>query len=317
MAKERGKGTQFILTVFFSLMAVTINYGISFVITPFITENIGTEAYGFVSLARIFASYGSIVTIALNSFAARYITIEYHKGNLKKANQYYSSVFIADIFIAVILLAAFAVIIIFLEYFISIPNELVRDVKLLFLLDVLNFLIISIGTAFMVATTIKNRLELSGIIKSISYILEAAFLVVAYSILPPTVYYVGIGLIVSSAFLTMMNYYVTHKLTPELKINRRLYSKEAVRDLLKAGIWNSVNSLGNLLNSGLDLLVSNIMLSALQCGQLAIVKTVSTIFSTLFQLIAQPFQPLQLKYYAIGEKEKLVNSLLYFIGGFT
>ena len=50
------------------------------------------------------------------------------------------------------------------------------------------------------------------------------------------------------------------------------------------------------------------MLSALAAGQLAIVKTVSTIFSTLYQLVANAFQPVQLKYYANGDKNALIKS---------
>lgn len=77
---------------------------------------------------------------------------------------------------------------------------------------------------------------------------------------------------------------------------------------MSAGIWNSINSLGNTLNTGLDLLVSNMMLSALATGQLATVKTISTIFSTLYQLISNAFQPIRLKYYAEGNKRALITS---------
>lgn len=310
MSKERDKSTQFILSVVFSLVAVAINYGISFVLTSYITEHMGTEAYGFVSLAKIVANYGSIATVALNSFAARYITVEYHKGNFDKANQYYSSVFIADVVIGFVLFTLFAIVILFLDNIISIPTELISDVRRLFFLDVVNFLIASTGTVFMVATTITNRLELAGIIKSASYLLEAVFLWVAYTLFPAELAFVGLGLIISTVSMMVCNYVITNKMTPELKIKRVSYSKPAVFELLKAGIWNSVNSLGNLLQSGLDLLISNIMLSPFQSGQLAIVKTVSTIFSTLFQLIAQPFQPLQLKYYALGDKTRLIDSFM-------
>lgn len=82
MARSTSK--QFVVSVIFSFMAVAVNYIISLILTPYITENIGTEAYGFVSLAKTFANYASIFTVALNSFSARYISIEYHKGNLKK-----------------------------------------------------------------------------------------------------------------------------------------------------------------------------------------------------------------------------------------
>ena len=272
-----------------------MNYLISLILTPFITENIGTEAYGFVSLAKTFANYASIFTVALNAFSARYISIEYHKGNKKKANVYYNSVFIADIILAIVIFGIAVVIITNLNRFLMMPEDLIGDVKKLFLLDTLNFLILSCGTVFMTATTIKNRLEMGSIARAISYIAEASFLFIAFSLLTPRVYYVGIGLIVSSCVILLINIGLTARLTPDLKIQRGYFSIEAVKSILSAGIWSSVNSLGNTLNTGLDLLVSNMMLSALAAGQLAIVKTLSTIFTTLFQLVATAFQPMQLK----------------------
>lgn len=49
--------------------------GINFTLTPYITNAVGVEAYGFVSLAKTFTSYANIFMVALNSYAARYLTI--------------------------------------------------------------------------------------------------------------------------------------------------------------------------------------------------------------------------------------------------
>ena len=306
IAKSTSK--QFAVSVFFSFFAVALNYLISLVLTPFITENIGTEAYGFVSLAKAFANYASIFTVALNAFSARYISVEYHKGNMKKANVYYNSVFIGDVILAIIIFGITTIIITNIDRFLMIPEDLISDVKKLFLLDTINFLILSCSTVFMTATTVKNRLELGSIGKAISYIAEAVFLFIAFSLLTPHVYYVGIGLMVSSCVILFFNIGFTARLTPELKVQRGCFSIEAVKSILSTGIWNSVNNLGNVLNTGLDLLVSNIMLSSLASGQLAIVKTISTIFATLFQLVATVFQPMQLKYYANNDKKALILS---------
>ena len=75
-------------TLFISIIAMAINYLIMFTLTPYITMYLGTEAYGFVSLAKTVSNYGIIITGCLNTYASRYITIEFHKGNLKKANNY-------------------------------------------------------------------------------------------------------------------------------------------------------------------------------------------------------------------------------------
>ena len=44
-----------------------------FLLTPYITDTIGIEAYGFVSMAKTAVSYAQIFTIALTTFVVRYI----------------------------------------------------------------------------------------------------------------------------------------------------------------------------------------------------------------------------------------------------
>ncbi|MBQ9086061.1 MAG: oligosaccharide flippase family protein [Clostridia bacterium] len=299
--------TQFFLSVLFSLFSVVINYSISFFLTSYITETMGAEAYGFVSLAKTFAGYASILTIAINSFCARYISIEYHKGDFESANKYFTSAFVADCFLGAVVLLIASGIIVFLQYFLSIPQHLLIEVKWLFFLDVINFVISSATTVFTTATIIKNRLELGSIAKCFSYVVEAAFLMYAFCMFSVRIYYVGIGLILSSMVIGVANVAITRKYTPELRMKKRFFSFAHIKEIFFAGIWDSVNNIGNLLNSGLDLWVCNVMLSALRSGQLAVVKTVSTIFSTMFQLLSQPLQPLQLKAFVEDEKEKQVR----------
>lgn len=306
---NRKIGTQYVLTTVTSILAVALNYIITLRLTPYITENIGTEAYGFVSMAKTFANYASIFTVALNSFASRYISMEYHQGNIKQANVYFNSVFIANLVLGAVIMGVSAVAIWKLEVFLEIPAALMTDVKMLFLLDMINFLVLASSTVFMSATIIRNRLELGNVVKCVAYLAEAVFLYCAFTFFPTKrVFYVGIGLILSSVVILVMNMVLNRRFTPELKLNKRDYSGKAVKQIAGNGIWNSVNALGNTLNTGLDLMISNVMLSATRAGQLAIVKTISTVCTTLFQLVSHPLQPIQLKYFAANDKKQLVNS---------
>lgn len=59
-------------------MATAMSFVVSFFLTPFITNMLGTEAYGFVTLSKNFVSYAVIISTALDSYATRYIAMEYH-----------------------------------------------------------------------------------------------------------------------------------------------------------------------------------------------------------------------------------------------
>lgn len=307
MNKSRSATRQIFLTLFLSIVAMMINYMISFAITPYITENLGAEAYGFVSLAKTISNYGIIVTGCLNAFASRYIVIAYHKKEINKANSYFSSVVIANLGLLLITILFEIFFINKIRMFIKIPEELLFDVKVLFALDIANYMLLAFANTFTVAAFIKNKLDSIELIKVITYFVEACVLIILYKFLPAKIYYVGIGLIVSTLILFFLNVRLCKKYTPDLNVKKELFAWSAVKDLVVSGIWNSVNSVGNLLNSGLDLWVSNLMLSATAMGNLSIVKTVSTILSSLEQLLSRPFQPYLLKQYSSGNKYGVIR----------
>jgi O-antigen/teichoic acid export membrane protein len=103
--------------------------------------------------------------------------------------------------------------------------------------------------------------------------------------------------------------YLRKKMVPELHFHRALVSWKKVKTMVSHGVWNSINSLGTVLNSGLDLLISNLMLSSLATGQISIAKTIEMMFVAVQQLVTQPFQPTLLKAYAGGDGEEFFREL--------
>ncbi len=303
------KNWRIALAIIISGVGVFISYAINFVLAPYITKRLGIEAYGFVTLSKTLVSYAGIVTIALTSFVVRYIAVEYHKNDLKEALGYYSTSVVSCFALAFILFFVSIVCVLFLDKLLRIPDELVKPVKFLFFLVSLNFTITTITTPFTTAVYIKNRLDLSGTIKIIAYLLEAAIMFVLFSNYSPNVYYVGVGSLGATLVTLLTNIVLTKKLTPELHFQKKLASVKKVKSLLSNGIWNSLNQLGNVLNSGLDLLVSNLMLSGTETGQISVAKTIGTMFVALLQVVSQPFQPTLIKTYASGNQNNFLQEL--------
>ena len=132
---------------------------ISLVLTPFLINTLGKETYSFFPLANNFVSYATIVTIALNSMASRFITIAIHRKEEKKANEYFSSVFISNIIMSIVILILLILMILNLNKILNIPEYLSTDVKITFTLVFINFIISLLSTVFNVATFVKNRRE--------------------------------------------------------------------------------------------------------------------------------------------------------------
>lgn len=303
MEKRRSDSKAILLNIIWAVLAILVKYAINFLTTPYVTNNIGVEAYGFVSLANTFTSYIDLISIALNSFASRYIAIAYHQNDLKKAEQLYSSVIVADCVLSLLVFVPSLFIIRFLEKFLNIPDLLVNDVKILFIVVLIKYLLTVMQTAFNVSTFIKNRLDLSERQKTTSTFIQGAVLLVLCVALAPKVWYVGIAAMVAAAYLLLVNIRNAHRLTPELKYDAKKFSIDSVKELVSSGIWNSINNLGNVLNSGLDLIITNLMLTATAMGQISVAKNLATICYTLVGTIANAFKPLQTRYYAEGNTE--------------
>lgn len=292
-----------------AILAVGINIGINFLIVPYVSESIGVNAYGFVTLANTVITYIDVISVALNSFASRYIAIEYHKHNYKLAQKYYSSIFVANLFLSAGIATIAICLVPQLQNFINISVNLQKDVKILFAFVISRYILVLLRNAFEVSNFIKNRLDLTEKIRALSYFIQAGILVLICNVLNAHVWYVGAASFVAAVFMLITQAVCAKKYTTEIKIRIRDFSFSCVKDFIVSGIWNSINSIGNLLNSGLDLLITNKMLSEFIMGMISVSKTLGTVCYTLVVAISGSFRPAQLKFYTENNIAGLANSL--------
>lgn len=297
------------LNMFCAIAAALVNYIVSFFITPYITENIGVDAYGFVSLAMMFTSYIDIVAVALNALAGRYISVAYHERKYNMANMYFNSVIISNLVFSFLLVLPSSFFILNIQNILNVPDRLVFDVKILFWVILVNYAVSLVGVGYSTATFIVNRIDKSERVKAFSHLFKATVIFLLCSFFAPHVWYIGVSYIIANVLILLSNIRFMYNLTPELHFSPKLFSIKAVLELLSAGAWNSLNTLGNVLNDGLDLLITITMLSAESMGQISIGKNLSTLYNVLLSAICNAFRPRQLRFFAEGNKDALINEL--------
>ena len=319
--KTEAKQPQYVilLNMFWSLLSLCINYLMNFLITPYVTNNIGVEAYGFVALANTFVSYVDILAVGLNAFAGRFIAMAYYQHEPEKANRYFSSTVLADLILSGILLAGGTAAIVRLDRLLQIPQALTADVKLLFFIVLVRYLLTLLRTAFDTAAFIAERIDLAEKLQSAAYLLQAGLLLAMCLCLQPHVWYVGLASAAGALFLLAGNLRLCGKLTPELRFHAKDFSPRAVWEVLSTGSWTALNNLGNLLNSGLDLLITNLMLNATAMGQISVAKNLESIVYAMVLKISTAFRPRCLRLYAenrIDELAALFKTAMRCTGGF-
>ena len=295
------------------LLTFVVQFLISFLLTPFIVNRLGIDAYGFIGLADNFVMYAQLLVVALNSMSLRFVSIAYYRNDIKEANEFASSVLFANLFFAIIVFFINLFLVLFLDNIIDIPDSLVFDVKLLFFLMFLVFEVSIVFSVYQVSTFIKNRLELNSIRSIIANLIRTLVLVVAFACFKPYLFYMGIAMLMCTIYIAVTNYRYTKILTPKIKISYNDFDFSKIKILLSCGLWNTLTKLGNLLGENLDLLLTNLFISAIAMGNLSLAKKMPVLVLTLFSSICVAFGPLLTKSYALNNREEMKKQMFFAI----
>lgn len=292
------------------IVSMIVQFIVTLILTNIIVGKMGEVANGFYQLSNDFVNYGMIVSIALNSMASRFITMEYYNNNGEEVNFYYNSLLYGDVVLALAFIFPMIIVILNLNSIISIPKEYIVDVKILFLIMFINFLVTVATSVFSTATFVKNRIDLDSYRVMESNIIKILIIVLLYSFFKPQMWYIAFATLISTFYIMFVNIYYTRKLMPDVKIFRRKFvSLKHLKKLAKSGLWNSFTKIGSILLSGLDLLIANQMIGSSAMGVLSISKTIPKYIFTAMSNIGSVFTPSILIEYAKGKKDELINTI--------
>ena len=284
-----------------------INIAINFFLTPYITEHVGKEVYGFVNLAFQTTGYVTIFTTALNAMVGRYITISLSKKDYTSAKMYFSSVIVANTIISLILVVPSVIAILYLDKWLQIPTQYVADVKLLWVFIFIDFLLSLCTNCFGVAPYASNRLDLSAKRSMESTVIRAVILIICFAFLPANVWYVGLTKFICGFWIIVTNIHYTKTLIPELKFDKLLVKLEAVVELIKVGIWNSVQQLSAILINGCDMLITNIYIDAASMTLMSFAKTIPNYLMSIIGIVSGSFGPQMTILYGQGDMDNFVK----------
>lgn len=294
------------------MLYVLVAFIATFLISRIVIDKSGSELYGFFSLSNDFVNYALIISVALNSMAGRFITVSYYNQETEEVNKYFNSVFFANIILAIIMAVPLFVIDFNLDKVINIPNERITEIKLLFLIMFINYLLTISSSVFSVPTFIKNRVDLDSYRAIESNIIRVILCILLYKLFVPNIIYIGIATLISTLYVFIINIYYVKKLTPEIKIfNHHYFNIDKVRAVVSSGIWNSITRIGAIFLNGFDLLIANKMLSSSAMGILSVSKTLPKYLLTSISSFTSVFSPRITIEYAKKNKMEMIKQINY------
>ena len=292
-----------------NIASYSVNIIISFFLTPYLIRVLGKEAYSFYPIANNFVQYMSIITIALNSMAARFITIEIARNNTHQANVYYSSVFYANILLSALLLIPMTAAVVFLDRILNIPLDLVVSIKILFILVFLSMLVNIITSVFSVSVYARNRIDLRSLADVIHSVLKLVLYVVLFYLFVPNIIYVGVISVALAVVTFLIHLGYTKKLLPEIHISRKYFETKSVRVMLSSGVWNSVSQIGSALMFSLSIVYCNVLVGPEAGGEYSIIQTIPNFINGIISTLAAVFIPSVTRTYATKSIDEVVSEV--------
>lgn len=274
-----------------AIVTLVVQMGISFVLSSYLVATVGETATGFSQLANNFVSYASLITLAFNSMGSRFIAAAYHKGKHDEANSFYSTLVVCNVILCLLFLPAAIVVVTNIQSIVDLGNANLQDVQLLFSFVFVNFAVNLFVSLFCSAMFVTNKLYIQNMINLGRNVLNAVFLVFAYTIFEARIHYVSLVALALSLISIPICYYFKRSLVPGLRFSFSHFSLLFVKKLTSSGIWNTVNQAGNVFTTGLDLLFANWFVGAAPMGSLSLAKTVPTAIITLASTLNGNLEP--------------------------
>lgn len=309
--KEQFSGKQAVLNMAGQGIAFSVNMLLGFFLTPFIVKHIGSTANGFVGLSYNFTMYASLTVTALNSMAGRFIAMAYFQHKEEDVQKYYSSVFIANIVICLVLSIPAVGILVYLPSLIEIPSSLVLDVTVLFAFTFAQFAVIAIGSAYNNSAYVVNRIDLVSSRNIESKIICVVLIFLVFTCFVPRLWYLGCVYFLCGTYNVTRNYYIHKRIMPDVKIQRHYFELKKVKELVGSGIWNSISSLGGILLDQLDLLIIDMMISAEAMGIVSVAKVVPLCIAGLVCSLGATVAPSLTKCYAEKSFSQINDTILF------
>ena len=292
-----------------SMIAFVLNMACSFFLTPYLIRNVGKAEYSFFPLAASFVSYISIVTVALNSMAGRFVTIAMHRQQIDEAREYFNAVFFSSVVFTLIMLPLGGFFIYRIDHFLQVPPESLYNIQILFWLVLVCLLLGQLGSVLNIATYYKDKLYLTSFAQAVGYVVKVGSAVLLFSLLTARIYYVGVMSVCVAITTIAFNFFYTRCFLPEMTIGRHFFRLKRIWELVSSGVWNSISQLSNILLGGLDLLIANKYLGPETSALIAVSKTIPHNVLALLSAVGHVFQPRYARQYALDKHEELVESV--------
>lgn len=308
---EKSGKKQLFINLFASVVVFATQFVIGFVLSPYIIAKLGEAANGFITLANNFTQYATLLTVAVNSMSNRFISYEYNRGNRKKAEEYFVSVFVINAICSVIITVVSMFVVVNLKSLIQVDDSVLGEVQMTFALSFINLVVSFLSTSYTSSTFVVNRMDINAVVQIGSNLLRLLVTVWLYMFFAPRIQYASVAVLCAGVFSAVFYVLLKKKLLPDIKLNFKSFSLKCVIQLARSGVWFLISNISSMLLNGLDVLIANIFISDIAMGRLSVSKTIPNAVGSLLGTLANMFAASFTIFVAQNDYEGLIKEIKF------
>ncbi|WP_379970597.1 oligosaccharide flippase family protein [Ectobacillus sp. sgz5001026] len=275
--------------------------------TPFIIHQLGVEAYGYTNLILNLINIATVITLAITSMSSRYLTIELQRQRTNEANKYFNSILFSLVVLSFFLLFIFTIVLFNLEKVINISDNFVGDVKILFFLACISFLVTLISTPFLGGVYFQNKLSITYLFNILNYGFRYVLCIVVFYCFKPILWIPNLAILIVTIMATIYYLMTYKKMMPGISISISKFNLSYALTVIQSGIWISISKAGSVLLGTLNTYFANIFIGPGISGVYAAVLQLQTLIIVLVNAIVPSFIPEMYKKFAENKMDSLIS----------
>ena len=253
--------------------------------TRILISSLGVDLYGLLPLATNVIMFGAIINLTMISSLGRFITIEVHRGDYKRASEYYSSGSLLILIICLALLVISTIISWYAPVVFNIPVGHENATRFLFAAILLSFIVSFWVSTMTVGTFIYNRLYLNDWLNFGKVVCSRTMGIILIVFMGFGLSGISFGLISATVLTLLGGIYIHNKLTPEFQVRYSTYRKDFANKLMRLGGWILLRQLSVRILIFADLFIVNYLYGASKSGLYAI----AFFFPSKLRIVTGPF----------------------------
>jgi O-antigen/teichoic acid export membrane protein len=289
----------------FGSLAASVLVGLWY--TPFMIKSLGVAVYGLVPLASSITTYLTILTGAVCTTIARYITVDLARGDVDNANRHFNTFLVVGVVLAGALFALAVGFSFFLPVFFNIPAGQERPARYVFLGVAGAFLISTVANTFQASLWVTNRFEIRSMIETSAVLLRAGLILLSFRLWAPGLWQVAIIIPAIAGFGLIADVAACRALVPSLRVRMSDVDRGKLPELWSTSQWLLLSQVGNLLFLNIDLVLINIFLGPVESGRYSPLLQWVVLLRTVMSLIAGTLSPPIVVRYARQDMEGLLR----------